>query len=214
MESVRQLFADAKTLRDHPVHHPEGFLGRHIALVTLKAMLATNNVDLILAGLFHDICKPYQFTGEWIKIGSEWYWSNPKHPSQAAELVHNDDDTRYFIKSVGGNVDTVAGLCKYHMAAKDGIPRKGRRVPFLDVFPALDDMTQRIPFPECDGTFQLLDGAYKGRLTYIGQSPIQRNTAGAGFTITINRFPFTFEWEDLPNFFRGTPYYSLVKKLI
>lgn len=144
-------FQEIKNSPEHPVFHPEGTLGNHIMLVALKSFLWTENSDLIWAGLLHDICKADKsFKSGFVTLpeGTGTYWSNPLHHKQAKEFIENNDDLKYLILQTGGNWENVAELCYWHMAAKQGTPKKAGLVNGLSFFPSLDDMINRYKMPE------------------------------------------------------------------
>lgn len=213
MNKLKQIFNNTKYSIEHPIYHPEETLGNHILLVCIKALLFTNNIDLILSAMFHDCCKG--INGQWKETDQGKYWSNEDHPKQAAELIISNDDIRYFIKGMKGNIDTIYGICYYHMACKDKIIKKAKKVPFIDQFVILDDMIDRKTFSSKLGIYYLLysKGSYNGNLTYVGQSPIQRYYKNKEFTITIDRFPFVYNISDIPKFFIKTKYKDLVPYL-
>ena len=53
---VQDKLEDLKTLRERPDFHPEPSTFDHIYIVT-ERLMETNDMDLVLAGLLHDICK-------------------------------------------------------------------------------------------------------------------------------------------------------------
>ena len=149
IQYLSNKFQEIRDSPEHPVYHPEGTLGNHIMLVTLKAFLWTENADLIWAGLLHDIFKANKsFKSRVVTLPEGTYWSNPLHPKQAKEFIMENDDIKYLILQTGGNWKNVAELCYWHMAAKQGIPKKAGLVNGLSFFPPLDDMINRYKMPE------------------------------------------------------------------
>lgn len=213
--SVYNLFANCTDSIEYLKYHPERYLGRHIALVTLKAQII-GDPNLLMVALFHDICKPC--SGQLVDTEVGPYWQNRDHAIQASELVRENDDIRYFIKSHRANLDLVSSAIYYHMAVKEGIPKAVRKaqkrycdekkctiplVKTLDVFARLDDMVQRKLFPHTTKDFHLPGfGKIKdAHIWYVGQSIVQRETDY--FTVTVDRTPFTYHFNQLPLFFDG-----------
>ena len=187
---------------EHPVFHPEKTLNKHILLVTARALLVTSDANVILAGLLHDLCKPDSGFVKECEKGS--FWSNPDHPKQIFELINSDDDIRHFIWSFGGDIDIVANMCRWHMAIKEGIPKKAKRTPHIDKFAICDDMVNRKQIPEIEGRFTMPDGSFRsGKLWFCGQSPLDQVNDNNRFTITVNRTAWRFKISDIPNMFKG-----------
>lgn len=184
-------------------YHPERLLGRHIALVTLKALLLYGDIELIIAGLLHDICKP---DGGVIKLDStdQQYLSNPDHPQQAYEFC-KQWKVHKWIKQMGAEPSVVESLVLNHMRAKVYLEgkrpkRSVRELPFIYEFVTCDDMIHRIKY-NIPTTVYLPDlGIISGNITYIGQLFIDIRR-GNTFTITINRTPYTYYWNQIPEFF-------------
>lgn len=55
-QNIQMKLKDNLELRENPKHHPEENAFEHIKIV-VDRLFDTGNVNLILAGLFHDICK-------------------------------------------------------------------------------------------------------------------------------------------------------------
>ena len=184
---------------EHPVYHPEGTLNKHILLVAVKALLGLGDRNVVLAAFFHDLHKTVD--GSMVSIPEGEFWSNPRHAATAARC----DDIRHAVWSLGGNVAMVSDIIRMHMAVKESIPRSARSIPFIDQFRSFDDMIDRHHFPTRTGDFFLPGiGTLRNKeLTFAGQSPIQRHFRKDEFTVTINRHPFTFPFEEIPNFFVG-----------
>lgn len=196
MKEISKKLLNLSSLPDHKTYHPEGSVLNHIRIVTLRALLVSGHPDLILAGLFHDICKGD--AGAMTDNG----WSNPAHAEQAADFVQGDE-ARYFIRQHGGNIDTVTGLCRFHMACKDAICRKAKSVRFIETFVAIDDMIGRKTYPQsvCDIFIPSMGKFKAAEIFFVGQSPIQQGRPN--MTVTANRVPFTFPIKDAHIFFTG-----------
>tara|TARA_R110000796_G_scaffold231853_5_gene349929 strand:+ start:1939 stop:2607 length:669 start_codon:yes stop_codon:yes gene_type:complete len=200
--SLNQLLLDTKNSLEHPVYHPERWLSNHILLVTLRAVLISGNINVILAALLHDLMKPQK--GEFVETEAGPYWSNPKHAGQIASVIDENGGIAYFIRSMGGDIKHVSDMCRYHMGVKDGATKKSRFTPHMDLFPVLDDMVDRKPIGEVLIPSIILPGdkspRYNAILTFCGMSPIQIRTLkhAREFTITLNRTPYTFRFNMIP----------------
>lgn len=207
MQELKNKLRSLRHVADHPIYHPEKTVGRHIALVTLKAMLYTGDVNMVMAGLLHDVCK--RDSGEYKTVGDRRYWLNPDHPKEAYEFIHSSDDVRYFIKYYGGDYEYVADLCLWHMACKESIPKKAKHISNIHLFPILDDMVDRKRWPTYNSLniylpdMKLLQKNRK--LFYVGMSPLQISRGCYEFTISfkdnsgIHYYPFAA----IPEFFVG-----------
>lgn len=214
MNKIIELLDASKACLEHPVYHPEKWLNNHIALVALKCHLLYNNINLTATALLHDIMKPHD--GNWKETDNGLYWSNNDHAKQAAELIRENDDIRYYLKSLKGlDINIVADICYYHMASKDKIPKKAKRIPLIDKFIPLDDMVNRHPFPVRTRDICFPDhGTFLGsKISFIGQSPIQIENKKSEFTIAVNRFPYRYNFTDIPLFFKGHEFEEIIKSL-
>lgn len=201
MIKIINMLQATKNCLEHPIYHPESVLSNHIKIVGLKALFLKNK-ELICAAILHDICKPIQ--GEYADIDGIKYWTNKNHDKGAFDLIHNDDDIRYWIKQTGANIDNVANICLHHMNCKQEIIKKDKDIPFIKEFTIIDDMVQRKQFPKQVGSFYLPNiGNFAGTITYVGQSPIQQHFKNKKFTVTLNRTPFVYSLNDVWKFFVG-----------
>lgn len=192
--------------------HPERFLHRHVMLVTLKALLLTQDPELVLAGLFHDLFKPEggeqkEMTG----MPGHLFLSNPDHDRQAAEFVRSSFEVHALCQELGARPEVVADLCRHHMSAKMGmldngrVPRRLRQLHRIEDFVRMDDMMDRTP-----GSFKVhrlplpgLGTFHDAEVFFIGVSPIQSRANSNEFTITFNRMPVRFRFDQIPEFFTG-----------
>ena len=141
---ILDKLADCKTLRENPQWHPEDNTYEHIRIVTERA-LGTNDPNLYLTGLLHDICK------------HDTHYINPKtgfptspgHELAAIRLMERNSDIQDFISKIGGNFATVHYLVKEHMRVKQiGVMRKSKvdaivnhpLYPYLACFTKFDSM--------------------------------------------------------------------------
>ena len=178
---INQMLFNLKQHQEPLEFHPEGTTAKHTLIVALRALLVTADLDIVLAAIFHDICKPTH---------------GPKH----AQAAVDNDDVVYTIKQLGGNLDIVLPLIENHMGCKESISRKGRKVKHIELFTAIDDMIFRKPFPCRRVNFQ---GHVNADLFFVGQSPLQQQTKKEEITITVNRTPLVFGFKEIPEFFDG-----------
>lgn len=195
-------------LPDHPIYHPEGTVNRHILLVCLKALIGTDNINIVLAALLHDACKGDD--GKWVDHEEGRYWSNRRHAHMGAALVM-EDDIRYWIKQLGADVQVVHDICKYHMDIKQGIPKKLTVIPHLATFGQLDDMVGRKVFPQRHiDSFTMVDGhTLSGISNYVGQTKEQIQNGDTDFTISIGTESVIEQFENIPNYFDQSIYKEL-----
>ena len=108
--SVKRKLEQLKFLRERPDFHPEKSAYEHIRIVT-ERLIQTNDVDLIMAGVFHDICK-FDTVRENKKTG----WpTSPGHDDAAYDFIVENNTNKLFITNYGGDYIKVALICKYHM---------------------------------------------------------------------------------------------------
>ena len=196
-------------LLDHPIYHPEGTTNRHILLMCLKALIATDDINLVLSALLHDACKGDD--GRWVDHEVRRYWSNRRHAHMAASLVM-DDDTRYLIKQLGADIQIVHDICKHHMDIKQGIPKKLVSIPHLGTFGQIDDMVSRKPFPQRHiDKFSMLDGhTLSGISNYVGQTKEQIESGDTDFTISIGTESVIEQFENIPKYFNHGIYKEIL----
>jgi len=204
MNQIKSLLRQCHSFEDHPVYHPERYLINHILIVTLRAVLITDNPNLVMTAIIHDLFKPQ---GTQLKETPEGkYISNPDHPKQAYEFIHNNDDVKYWIRNFKADYNIVAELCKWHMACKDEIVKGAKHLADIEMFVTLDDMVGRkqlplvrrdlyVPFTNTDGNW------VQKQIEYIGIAPIHRTFKKQILTVTVERFPMRFEFHQVPEFF-------------
>ena len=107
---IKRKLEQLKFLRERPDFHPEPSAFHHIKIVT-ERLIPTGNMNLILAGVLHDICK-FDTVRENPKTG----WpTSPGHDDAAYSLISDDDSIQSWIRLQGGEVHAVANICKAHM---------------------------------------------------------------------------------------------------
>ena len=129
---VKLKLEGLKTLRENPQWHSESSCYEHIKIVVTR-LIKTGDIDLVLAGLFHDLGK-LQCAKLNPKTG---YPSTIGHENIGGELVF---ENRSFIKTLGGNVDTVYDIVKNHMRIQqyDNMrPHKKHEMEGLSVYKKL-----------------------------------------------------------------------------
>ena len=90
--------------------HPEGNVLKHTIAVTNRA-LKTGDIDFALSALFHDIGKDST-----AKLHpKKGFWTHYGHEKVSAELVKKHAT---WIKSMGGDVDTIYYIVRQHMRMK------------------------------------------------------------------------------------------------
>jgi len=99
-----------KFLRERPDFHPEPSAFEHIKIVT-ERLIPTGDMDLIMAGILHDICK-----FDTVKMNEKTGWpTSPGHDQAAFDLIVNNSDIINWINDKGGFMPNVAHICKAHM---------------------------------------------------------------------------------------------------
>ena len=245
MLKIIELLHKNKGLPDHPHYHPEGTTLRHIALVTLRAIALSGDPNLVCTALFHDITKfsdgemreadfsytSYNKVSHEVVTGKSSYWSNRGHGRQAEDLIMNDDDIRYFIKSMGADPYLVSKLCRYHMGFKqEHIPSKAKSLPLVDEFKGIDSMLRPFKTPTklhkkfyyyANGTngnpnedrvqVKKYYGLRGKTINYLGMTNLDLGfRRGDRFTMTINRTPYRYRFEDIPRVMEGFDRYGFL----
>lgn len=126
---IQERLEKLKTNPERLDYHPEGNTYDHIKIVT-ERLMQTGDMDLIMAGLFHDLfkletTKPHPKKGHPCAFG---------HEIGSARLVL-DNENKEFIKRCGGNVGTVHGIVLNHMKMKQYDKMKPNKQKILDELP-------------------------------------------------------------------------------
>jgi hypothetical protein len=109
-QSVTSRLESLKGLRERPDFHPEESAFEHIKIVTDR-LIPTGDSDLILAGCLHDL-----FKHDTVRINTKnGYPTCPGHDTGVAKFILASVDVQEWIKSLGGEVNNVADLCRDHM---------------------------------------------------------------------------------------------------
>lgn len=107
-----QMLIDAtKGVKQSNVWHLEGDVYIHIVLVVNRLAKTYNSINLILAGLFHDLGKTT--TTKWNETKNDWV--APGHEDESVLIV---DEFKDWIESEGGDFKTVREIVEHHMKIK------------------------------------------------------------------------------------------------
>lgn len=107
---IKRKLEQLKFLRERPDFHPEPSCFEHIRIVT-ERLMQTGDPDLIMTGLFHDICK-FDTVRMSAKTG---FPTSPGHDDAAFWLITDNNQIQEFCVQHGANPNMVALLCKNHM---------------------------------------------------------------------------------------------------
>jgi hypothetical protein len=107
---VRAKLDENLTLRENPKFHPEENAFEHIKIVTNR-LTKTKDINLILAGLFHDICKKESAIP---REKSPWFLCRD-HEKKGADFAM---EHKNFILSLGGNPKKIHWIIWNHMRIK------------------------------------------------------------------------------------------------
>jgi hypothetical protein len=107
---VKRKLEQLKFLRERPDFHPEASVFEHIKIVT-ERLIPTDDDDLILAGILHDICK-----FDTVRMNEKTGWpTSPGHDEAAYLLIASTPSIKEWITTNGGDVVMVAVICRNHM---------------------------------------------------------------------------------------------------
>lgn len=173
---MKQYIEHVKKYKDPIQWHPEPNLYIHISLVTARARYLVNDINVTLAAVLHDLCKPTD--GRY-------------HAIAMFNLINTNDDIGYYIKSHGGNIDTVSNIVKYHMDKK--VTKNNKTTPFIDKFFVIDDMIWRYKPITRYGYIILPNGkCINGYIQYIGLTPFDTADNNTHFTIMVNDIVYKY----------------------
>jgi len=108
--SLKKEIDDTKNVLQSVEWHPEGPTFVHIRLVTNRLENCYHDVNLTLAGLFHDLGKTYV-----TKPNGRGGWSAHGHEDESVKIVEQYQD---WITKMGGDVDIVKYVVANHMRYK------------------------------------------------------------------------------------------------
>lgn len=144
-DNIKSELERLKTYKENNDYHPEDNVYEHIKIVT-ERLIKTNDINLILSGLFHDITKliaceiTFDKTGKFRSFG---------HDKLSADFVIKNKE---FIVSLGGNVDEIYSIVINHMrigifdVMGDKKRNEMRKLPIFDklcIFARADDMLNK-----------------------------------------------------------------------
>lgn len=98
-----------KMLKERPDLHPESSVFLHTGIV-VERLLPTNDPDLIIAGLLHDI-----FKHDTAKLNPKTGYVCIYHDVLVAGFIQSNRELREWIINQGANLETVRLLCRDHM---------------------------------------------------------------------------------------------------
>ena len=106
---IKRKLVQLKFLNERPDFHPEPSVFEHIKIVT-KRLEQTGDINLILAGILHDICKL-----DVVKENQKTGWpTSPGHEDAALELIIHSSEIIDWIFRNGGNWGIVSNIVKNH----------------------------------------------------------------------------------------------------
>ena len=133
-EDIQNRLRELEFVVERPDYHPEPNCKLHIEIVTTRLM-KTGDINLILAGLFHDIGKR-----ETIRINPKsGYIMTPGHEMIATKLLEKEENIE-FVTSLGANIEAVHFIVKNHMKMKQFSNMRKSKQEMLaqsEFFPAL-----------------------------------------------------------------------------
>lgn len=107
---IKRKLEQLKFLRERPDFHPEPSAFEHIKIVTTR-LIKTENPNLIMAGILHDICK-----FDTVKENPKTGWpTSPGHDDAASALIESIPTIQTWILVNGGHWPSVSAICKSHM---------------------------------------------------------------------------------------------------
>jgi len=131
--------------RQDSIYHPEGVVTNHIRLVFEWAQDHYDDVDLLLASLFHDLGKPETQT-IFEKDGREKI-SNKMHELKAEKYINEFFD---LYSDISTDKEKIVEICNNHMKAhlyKRGTMKKAHK---RRLFEDLKNFKSIMEFLECD----------------------------------------------------------------
>lgn len=110
-KELKELIDATKEIKQNKTWHPEYDAYAHIRLVVNRLHSTYNDINLDLAGLFHDLGKAG--TTEWSTEKETWV--APGHEHVSCEML---EDQSNFVKEMGGDYDIIYYIVRYHMSIK------------------------------------------------------------------------------------------------
>lgn len=109
--SLKLIIDECENAEQNPYWHPEGNTLNHIKLVVNRLHNCYNDINLDLAGLFHDLGKT--ITTEWDEEKKSW--TAHGHEDEFAIIANK---YKNWIESLGADFNTVEFIIKNHMRIK------------------------------------------------------------------------------------------------
>ena len=143
-----------KALKERKDYHPEGNTYEHIRIVTTR-LISTGDINLILAGLFHDICKldAAEKNHAALLISDPVMFETMKADGVLKTYGHEHLASRYvsdnteFIRKMGANVKKVAMIVENHMRIKQMTNMRESKVKAMIELPVFKEL---LIFKEAD----------------------------------------------------------------
>jgi hypothetical protein len=110
-KELKDLIDSTKEVMQNEVWHPEYDVYEHIRLVVNRLHKTYNDINLDLAGLYHDLGKAS--TTEWSDEKKSWI--APGHEYVSCEML---DDQSNFVKKMGGDYKLIYYIVENHMKIK------------------------------------------------------------------------------------------------
>jgi len=107
---LKIIIDKCKSIKQNPIWHPEIFVYIHTQLVTDR-LSVYNDINLILAGLFHDLGKVKSTVWDEEKKS----WTAHGHEDESAKIMNH---FKYWVEEMGGNPEIVEFIIKNHMRIK------------------------------------------------------------------------------------------------
>lgn len=159
---ITRKLEQLKFLRERPDFHPESSAFAHIQIVTVR-LIPTGNMDLILAGILHDICK-----FDTVKMNEKSGWpTSPSHDKEAETLIRSSLPIKDWIVKNGGNWDAIALICgahmRFHQLGKMRPAKYDAQVQlwkdqgifdYLQIFGAADNMLAEFDLDNLEGSWK------------------------------------------------------------
>ncbi len=136
-QEVQDMIKGLKDLRERPDYHPEDSAYEHVKIVT-ERLMETGDMDLVMAGLFHDIAKKIT-----AKPNPKSGWpTSPGHDKVGAKLALEHST---FVEDMGADLNNVVEICGEHMRMKqmDQMrPHKQQQIKDLKTYDKLEIFTR------------------------------------------------------------------------
>ena len=110
-KELKYLIDATKGVNQSKLWHSEGDTHNHIRLVVNRLHETYNDINLELAGLYHDLGKTG--TTEW--SDDKGTWISPGHEYVSCEML---DDQENFVKEMGGDYKLIYYIVENHMKIK------------------------------------------------------------------------------------------------